>query len=391
MDHEDGLLVQIANLLVRSNSPVSSVLLIRSMKAVSMQIAFCGTGAAAVGASARAFRLTAVEPIPSSRWLTLYRIRCTKFLHVRVAQHSRCYSPTSIPKDFFPASTICAFDKVPEKLPDWWDDDDDDDDADAGSSKNNPLTTATRDASSFAYPRFNAGGDGNGIGKNGHGGNGGNGGGGHSNGDENDRRDNDDKEQRGFITAFLLWYTSVLMKYPILTKSITTGLMSMLGDLMAQRIAHRDNTEPFNVDRRRTFAISFWSLIFMGPALHTWFGLLNRTIVGTRFVVVRKVLIDQLFFAPFFITSIMVGTGALEGKSVERIKQIWKDKFQQSMVTNWLVWPLAQTINFGLVPRIYQTFFSNVVALGWNTIFMYITHDVENEEEGLTDLTVKQN
>ena len=36
------------------------------------------------------------------------------------------------------------------------------------------------------------------------------------------------------------------------------------------------------------------------------------------------------------------------------------------MLMNWRIWPLANAINFALVPPPLRVLFSNVISVGWN-------------------------
>lgn len=231
------------------------------------------------------------------------------------------------------------FDKVPDKLPDWWDDEDDDED---GSEK------------------INGGGNGDGD----DGGNaGGDGKGGNGSGDD----------PNNIFGLLLAMYSRSLVRYPIRTKAFSTLVLAVIGDYCAQRIAQRES-DTFSLDRRRSISIGIWAFTFMGPVLHFWYATLDRMFVG-RYAVVYKLLCDQLMFAPFFNSSFLAGTGALEGKPLNEVAHAVTSKFWASMKANWMLWPAAQFVNFSFVPSAYQVLYVNGIALIWNIILTYISHE----------------
>lgn len=260
-----------------------------------------------------------------------------------------------------------AFDKIPKKLPDWWEEDDDDDDDEEEKRKKSEVQRQ--------FQKMGGGGNGDDDGGNSGGG------GGRGDGDG----DGDDK---GFFNSILLMYTYLLSNYAVPTKAVTTSVLAVIGDLIAQRISVP--ADAFEWDRQRTFAIGLWGLVFMGPVLHAWYAILNRTISG-KFSVIKKVVLDQILFAPMFNSAFLFGTGLLEKKPLESVRRTWSLKFKDSMIANWMIWPFAQAINFQFIPRTYQVVFVNFVALLWNAILTYISHDDHPEQANNSKLRQKNN
>lgn len=260
-----------------------------------------------------------------------------------------------------------AFDKVPKGIPDWWDEEDDDDDED---NVNSPFEKRDR----FNSKKFDEGGGGEGGD---YGGSGGGRGGRSDEPDDGGGGGDDGDGKSNPFAASLAWYTSMLTKFPLRTKTITTSILGMLGDLIAQFSAHENGT-PYKHDLSRTVAIGLWGLIFMGPVLHFWYTNLDRAVVG-RLSILGKVVADQTLFAPFFTTMFMFGCGVLEGNGLDTTKENWVSKFFPSMKASYMLWPLAQTINFMFVPKHFQVFYVNCVALFWNCVLTYISHDDDIE------------
>lgn len=252
-----------------------------------------------------------------------------------------------------PPSSL-RFDKVPEKLPDWWDDEDDDEHDD-----------------DEARP---GGGEGNSGGESGGGRGSGNGGGGGGDGDHNDRDNRGNKS--GMFAALLAIYIKAIETAPVRTKAVSTCLLAIIGDAIAQFIARDQNGFTFNA--RRSASIGIWGICFMGPVLHYWYGLLDILFSG-KFSVLAKLLSDQIFFAPFFNGAFIAGVGTLEGQSSSDVSEAVKTKLWPAMKANWTLWPVAQFVNFAIIPKTFQIVYVNCIALVWNAILTYISHQKKEE------------
>lgn len=260
-----------------------------------------------------------------------------------------------------------AFDKVPQGLPDWWNEDDDDNDNDG--ELGNPFSQrGGHDSTKFEETDSNDGGGfgGAGGGKNDGGGSEGGGGGGSGGDDGNGNKS-------GPLGAILTWYLNALSKHPLRTKTITTCILAMLGDLISQYVAH-DKDTPYHHNTRRTLSIAVWAIIAMGPLFHFWYTRLDQAITG-RFSLIKKLSADQLLFTPVFLTLFMFGTGFLEGNSWDSLVETWRTKMIPTLKANYTLWPPAQAINFTFIPPKFQVLYINCVAILWNSIVTYITHD----------------
>ncbi|KAJ4780131.1 Protein Mpv17 [Rhynchospora pubera] len=221
-----------------------------------------------------------------------------------------------------------------------------------------------RDLRSFNLLRFRAlsdgvsggGGDGGarGGGAGGAGGGGGGGGG----------------EESGNDKSFFSWYLSALDKYPIITKAITSAILTLIGDLICQLVVDK----VAKLDLRRTFVFTFLGLALVGPTLHVWYLYLSKlvTIKGASGAIARLCL-DQFLFSPVFIGVFMSLLVTLEGKPshvMPKLKQEWFS----SVIANWQLWIPFQFLNFYFVPQKFQVLAANFVALAWNVILSFKAH-----------------
>jgi hypothetical protein len=76
-----------------------------------------------------------------------------------------------------------------------------------------------------------------------------------------------------------LWYNDILIKYPLLTKSVTSGIMYAGGDVLAQYAEAYSKGEKWasvRLDKKRVGIFFVFGTVFSGPVYHYWFNYLNE-------------------------------------------------------------------------------------------------------------------
>ena len=51
-----------------------------------------------------------------------------------------------------------------------------------------------------------------------------------------------------------------------------------------------------------------------------------------------------------------------------------REKIWETLIANWKVWPIAQLINFSLIPLNFRVLWVNLVGILWNAIVSYIAN-----------------
>jgi len=141
-----------------------------------------------------------------------------------------------------------------------------------------------------------------------------------------------------------------------------------------------DKKQLVDIDWKRTAKFAGIGLFYLGPSLHVWYGFLNRTVAVKQPALQRslkKMLVDQIVFAPIFTLSMLAVFGVVNGEKQEKIEDRVKNDYVDIMKRNYMLWPAAQIINFGLVPLKYQVTFAQIVAVIWNT-YMSAVLNTEN-------------
>ncbi|OIT04730.1 PREDICTED: protein sym-1 [Nicotiana attenuata] len=170
--------------------------------------------------------------------------------------------------------------------------------------------------------------------------------------------------------SLLAWYLSLLEKYPVWTKAVTSALLTLSGDLICQLWID----QVASVDVKRTFIFTLLGLVLVGPSLHFWYLYLSRLVTtpGASGAVMRLVL-DQFLFAPIFVGVFLSSLVTLEGRSSQVIPKLQQEWFS-SVLANWQLWIPFQFINFRFVPQQFQVLAANFIALVWNVILSYKAH-----------------
>lgn len=190
----------------------------------------------------------------------------------------------------------------------------------------------------------------------------------HQRGSDDDKNNNNNP-----IVSVYSSYISALEEKPVLTKAVTTSLINAFSDIIAQWMEQRGSgTLDWNI--RRTFALGFWGLIFMGPYFHHWYLILERLFPVGRWSFLKKILLDQTFAAAVFTVTFFIGTGVLEGQNGSQIVDRIRHKFWPTMYANWRVWPLVQCITFTVIPLTYRVLWVNIVTIMWVVYFSSLAH-----------------
>jgi hypothetical protein len=182
-------------------------------------------------------------------------------------------------------------------------------------------------------------------------------------------------------TAYTSWkfYLHLLQSSPIQTKALTAGLLTLLGNVLTQKVFEK---KP-NFDTARALKFVAFSLL-LTPISHYWYKFLDslfpkrdvRKIEGNKqqaldLTPVKKLLLDELIYDPFCIVFFYTVIGLLEGKDFQQIKQTVATQWWPTQKMSWRVWPIVQLINFSVVPGHLRILFINCVSFWWG-IFMQL-------------------
>ncbi|KAG7555863.1 Mpv17/PMP22 [Arabidopsis suecica] len=170
--------------------------------------------------------------------------------------------------------------------------------------------------------------------------------------------------------SFLSWYLALLSDSPVLTKAVTSALLTLIGDVICQLTINKTSS----LDKKRTLTFTLLGLGLVGPALHFWYLYLSKVVTASGLSgAVIRLLLDQFVFAPIFVGVFLSAVVTLEGKpsnAIPKLQQEWTG----AVLANWQLWIPFQFLNFRFVPQNFQVLASNVVALAWNVILSFKAH-----------------
>jgi len=242
----------------------------------------------------------------------------------------------------------------------------------------------------------------------------------------------------------LQWYIHKLDTHPLMTKGITSGLISGSGDLLCQYIIsskkekeeegeggnkrHNTNTtatattnhdttnndnddEPQSFDWLRTARFTILGSFLVAPVVHVWYGHLMRSIPGGGVSsVAKRLFCDQGLFAPIFTATFIScltvlehvipdenendGDGGGGGDDTNAMSAVHnhhgdvythlttrlRNDLPEALVVGWSMWVPSMAFMFAFVPGKFQVLFSNGVGFVWNAYLSWRTH--EGEEGG---------
>ncbi|CAG0882778.1 unnamed protein product [Cyprideis torosa] len=172
-----------------------------------------------------------------------------------------------------------------------------------------------------------------------------------------------------------LWqnYNLVLRKYPMTVNMLQTGILCCAGDAISQKLIEHKPTYEWQRGLRFFCIGSF----FFAPGIKIWYSVLDRFVgmKSTPRIVVTKVSLDQLFFAPVLLALFLSLMQCINGEcSRPAVEKTLRADYWDVLATNWSLWPAVQLVNFYIVPAEFRILVVQIVALFWNSYLSYKTN-----------------
>ncbi|WFD40532.1 uncharacterized protein MJAP1_003518 [Malassezia japonica] len=171
---------------------------------------------------------------------------------------------------------------------------------------------------------------------------------------------------------------------PWATLIVTNGTLTVVADALAQTFDReqekkkaekqliKSEPQPVSWDWHRSARfLAFGSGV--APALAEWNKFLEhnfhiRSATGRMLWggLARRVLTDQLLFAPLSLAVFVGSMGYMEGRRTwSAIEEKYKDVYWPALRANWSVWPMLQMFNFGVLPLRLRVPFSATCGVAW--------------------------
>lgn len=169
---------------------------------------------------------------------------------------------------------------------------------------------------------------------------------------------------------------------PYLGASISSGIVMAAGDLLAQTyIEEVDNFDNINWDRTLKFGAI--GLLFVGPVAAHWRGLSSR-FIGRRTpaleAALSRTIAAQMYLAPALNLGTLCITSCIKAKDVNRkiIEDGVKEKIIPIMKTNYMVWPIAQSLTALIFPPAVRSALLSIIGIPWSC---FVSSELMAEKE----------
>ena len=206
------------------------------------------------------------------------------------------------------------------------------------------------------------------------------------------------------VTSFTLalagnmsdWYMTILEEFPVLTKSLTTGIVQFFGDYAAQRYEQQNGNETSSnqkekaYDLRRGLSLFCDGLLLSGPLLHYCFEWMEEIWPTGGDEVIVLATLCHVFVNDYIIDSIYIGlsfvfTGVIEGYTLGQVAEIFRKDYGATVRASWMTSLGLIPVEiwcFGYLSLSFRVLAMNFVDLLWGAIVSFYSHRSRGENPG---------
>ena len=162
------------------------------------------------------------------------------------------------------------------------------------------------------------------------------------------------------------WYAASIAASPVITKSVTSGVIFAAADATAQSIAPPASGR----QTKQTILNALVGLCYMGPAAHYWYATITKIfpLVTLKYVLI-KALCGQLLFGPVFTCVFFAATCAGNNQGIGTFTRMVRNDLLPTLRNGLMYWPCVDLISYSLIPVDYIPLFVNVASFIW-TIYL---------------------
>lgn len=173
-------------------------------------------------------------------------------------------------------------------------------------------------------------------------------------------------------------YLQLLSTDPLLTKSVTSGTLSAVAAVLSARLGNTPLKSSAWLNEMTV------GLVLRGPFVHAFHNFLDRVLFAnvsnqnSVLVVLGKLAIDQLLFAPAFTSAYLYLQGMLRDVPIHVTSRKLEKELPAILCSNWLVWVPANLFGYACVPLELRVAWGSIVGVAWTT---FLIAKVRHEEE----------
>jgi hypothetical protein len=223
-----------------------------------------------------------------------------------------------------------------------------------------------------------------------------------------------------YIHFFVNWYTAHLYARPIITKSISAGIIAMVGDYSAQWVEYiihnRIQKDKDHVaqpalqglaafpgllsihgryHRRRGMSVLCNGALLTGPLMHFGYELFETVLpiagatasaTASSLAAIAHVLADSVLLDSVFVATSFLTTGAMEGirirELIPQFKKHYLNSLKASWATNILLLPIQYSC-FRYLPVDFRVLSVNFIDIMWDGVISFMAHRSRRGESHL--------
>lgn len=191
----------------------------------------------------------------------------------------------------------------------------------------------------------------------------------------------------------MVWklYQQALMDRPLLVKATTAATLMSVSDVLCQTYEQQQQQQQSctfddqDHDWQRTFHVGVTGFSFSGPISHLWYGILERLVaavsiedrIGKSHSVLVVNMIIQLFLGRDTFSGDQCWNKVVSEESCSK-------NGVSALQASWSFWPMANIVNFGLVPLPYRVLYNNGLSLLWNAYLSNLnSHEDRDDVDAL--------
>lgn len=205
----------------------------------------------------------------------------------------------------------------------------------------------------------------------------------------------------GSLQQLAFWYSACLDASPILTKSVTAGVIGIIGDYMAQwleyKLERRKQVEPTEnssvanavsihgrYSLRRGLSILADGLFISGPLMHFGYNLFESIIpigaagaAASSVAALTHVIADSIVLDSVFVASTFLVTGIFEGYTMKQLVPQFRTDYIPALKASWVtsvfLLPL-EFLCFRCLPLNFRVLAVNFLDIVWDAVISFMAH-----------------
>ena len=161
------------------------------------------------------------------------------------------------------------------------------------------------------------------------------------------------RDFKRWLSICLLGYLSLLKSHPLVAKSVTSGVISALGEVLGAVLKHHrlssdDNTSDRRIlsylraiDIRRVIMFGAYGTVVTGPIFHYWYSFLQRFVSRQSLSLPASISLqlglNQVVLTPPFLALTLYYLNFAQSFNHEVSVRALKNTFAVALYTNWKV------------------------------------------------------